>query len=116
MERHRILHRDVRDGVNENFDGRWMGCGSPKMPWPSCSPDMTPYDFFLWGFIKPTMYTTKPRAVPELKDRIRNAFGQVSDEMQQKTLLQYRDRLEHVLKMKAATESNITRDRLIGIS
>uniref|UniRef100_A0A914UQ01 Transposase n=1 Tax=Plectus sambesii TaxID=2011161 RepID=A0A914UQ01_9BILA len=90
--------KDVRDWLNEHFVGRWMGRGSPTMPWPSHSPDLTPCDFFLWGFIKPKVYTTKPRAVSELKDRIRNAFGQVTDKMQQKTLLEYRDRLERVQK------------------
>uniref|UniRef100_A0A914X0E7 AAA+ ATPase domain-containing protein n=1 Tax=Plectus sambesii TaxID=2011161 RepID=A0A914X0E7_9BILA len=38
------------------------------------------------------------RDIPELKDRIRNAFGLVSDEVQEKMLLEHRDMLERVLK------------------
>uniref|UniRef100_A0A914UJ68 Transposase n=1 Tax=Plectus sambesii TaxID=2011161 RepID=A0A914UJ68_9BILA len=90
--------KDVRDWPNENFGGRWMGHGSPTMPWSSRSPDLTPCDFFLWGFIKSKVYTINLRDIPELKDRIRNAFGQVTDKMRQKTLLEYRKRLKRVLK------------------
>ncbi len=39
--------RAVRDWLNENFPGRWMGRGSPNMPWPARSPDLTPCDFFV---------------------------------------------------------------------
>uniref|UniRef100_A0A914VW53 Uncharacterized protein n=1 Tax=Plectus sambesii TaxID=2011161 RepID=A0A914VW53_9BILA len=53
---------------------------------------------FIHSFIKPKVCTTKPRDIVELKDRIWNAFGQVSDEMRQKMLLEYRDRLKRVLK------------------
>uniref|UniRef100_A0A914UIG9 Transposase n=1 Tax=Plectus sambesii TaxID=2011161 RepID=A0A914UIG9_9BILA len=108
--------RDVCDWLNEHFGGRLMGHGSPTMPWPSRSPDLTPCDFFLGRFIKSKVYTTKPRDIPELKNRIRNAFGQVTDKMQQKALLEYRDRLEPIQKMKAVISSSITRDWLIGIS
>ncbi len=75
-----------------------MGRGSPNMPWPPRSPDLTPCDFFLWGFIKSKVYATKPTDITDLKQRIRDGFGEVTAEMRQETLLSYRERLEKVIE------------------
>ena len=83
-----------RDWLNENFPNRWMGRGSPMMPWPARSPDLTPCDLFLWGFIKSKVYATKSRDITERKERIIAAFGEITVEMREKTILEYRDRLE----------------------
>ena len=42
---------DVRASLNEQFPGRWIGRDGPT-PWPPRSPDLTPLDFFLWGYVK----------------------------------------------------------------
>jgi hypothetical protein len=33
------------------FPGHWIGRVAP-IAWPTHSPDLTPLDFFLWGFVK----------------------------------------------------------------
>ena len=40
--------------------------------WPSRSPELTPSDFFLWGYIKSKVYTTPPANLDDLEMRIRN--------------------------------------------
>ena len=40
--------------------------------WPSCSPDLTASDFFLWGYLKERVYVNNPRTVQELKNNIRH--------------------------------------------
>ena len=40
--------------------------------WPPRSPDLTPLDFFLWSYIKSTVYTTPPTNLDDLEMRIRN--------------------------------------------
>jgi hypothetical protein len=40
---------------NTRFSGRWIGRAAP-MAWPPRSPDLTPLDFFLWGFVKDRMF------------------------------------------------------------
>ena len=53
-------HLDVRAHLNINLPGRWIGRAShndsPLLPWPPRSPDLTPCDFFLWGYIKDRVY------------------------------------------------------------
>ena len=45
------------------------------------------------------VYATKPRDIPELKERIFAAFEEITVEMRQKTILEYRDRLERVIEI-----------------
>ena len=45
----------VRDWLNEKLPNRWIGRGADtdlNTKWPPRSPDLTPCDFFLWGYIK----------------------------------------------------------------
>lgn len=90
--------RMVRNWLNENFPNRWMGRGSVMMPWPPRSPDLTPCDFFLWGFIKSKVYTTRPENIEELKNRIITAFDEITVEMRMKILLEYRERLYKIVE------------------
>ena len=38
--------------------------------WPPRSPDLTPPDFFLWGYLKGRVYQNKPRTIDTLKANI----------------------------------------------
>ena len=56
----------VREFLNETFPDRWIGRGGP-IPWPPRSPDITPLDFFLWGYVKDIAYRTNVRDISNLK-------------------------------------------------
>ena len=88
----------VREWLSEQMPQRWMGRDSPNLPWPPRSPDLTPCDFFVWGFVKSKVYVTRPANIPELKDRIRAAFAEITVEMRKKAALAYRERLEQVIE------------------
>jgi len=58
---------------------RWIVRGNDDdqmlIAWPPRSPDATPYDFFLWGYVKHQVYIpTLPSSIPKLKVRIRTAI------------------------------------------
>lgn len=61
--------RLVRDYLNIVFPNRWIGRGGP-LPWPPRSPDLTPLDYFLWGFLKDKVFRTVPANLQEMKTRI----------------------------------------------
>jgi hypothetical protein len=46
------------------------GINSGPVAWPPRSPDLTPLDFFVWGFIKRIVYATQPTDIDDLKERI----------------------------------------------
>ena len=41
--------------LNETFPDRWIECDGP-IPWPPLSPDITPLNFFLLGYVKDIVY------------------------------------------------------------
>ena len=78
--------RQVRDFLNETLPNRWIGRQGANdlalFSWPPRSPDLTPCDFFLWGFIKDTVYVPPlPQNLEKLKNRIRTAIQSVTTDM-----------------------------------
>jgi len=53
-------HTDVRGYLNRNLPQRWIGRTGKEddvlIRWPPRSPDLTPCDFFFWGFVKDTVF------------------------------------------------------------
>jgi len=45
-------------------------CVISKRLWPLCLPDLTPPDYFLWGYLKGRVYQNKPRTTDALKANI----------------------------------------------
>jgi hypothetical protein len=56
--------------LNRTFPGTWIGRDGP-MPWPTRSPDITPLDFFLWGYVKSNVFRAPVNGLDDLKSRIR---------------------------------------------
>ena len=74
----------VTDVLNERFPDAWIGRGGP-IPWPPRSPDLSPLDFFLRGYIKNIVYAGKIRNIQHLQERITSAIETVTRDMIQKT-------------------------------
>jgi hypothetical protein len=49
--------------------------------WSLRSCDLTPCDFFLWGFVKSHVYANKPQTIPELKVEIRRVIGEIEPQL-----------------------------------
>ena len=75
----------VRAWLYQKFPGRWLGRRGPH-EWPAKSPDLTPCDFSLWGWVKEEVYQAKPRTMEQLEDRIRNVIINAPHEFLQKTV------------------------------
>jgi hypothetical protein len=57
---------EVSESLNTRFLARWIGRAAP-IARPPCSPNLTPLDFFLWGFLKNRVFVTHlPANVAEL--------------------------------------------------
>lgn len=79
-------HTDVRAFLNDKLPQRWLGrAGNDDncyAHWPPRSPDLTPCDFFLWGYIKDNVYVPPlPQTLEELKHRIEEVAATVSADM-----------------------------------
>ncbi|GFQ83188.1 uncharacterized protein TNCT_100171 [Trichonephila clavata] len=49
--------------------------------WPPISLDLTPCDFWLWGFLKSKVYRDQPASPAALKDAIRQNVSAITQEM-----------------------------------
>ncbi|CAK1590500.1 unnamed protein product [Parnassius mnemosyne] len=49
------------------------------IPWPPRSPDLTPMDFFLWGYLKTKVYKTNPRTIDVLKENIQREMANITE-------------------------------------
>ena len=65
-----------RDWLKEHFGSRVISLKT-DFEWPPYSPDLSPPDFYLWGFLKDRVYTTKPRTISELKENIRGEIRKI---------------------------------------
>ena len=56
-----------------------------RTPWPPRSPDITPLDFLLWGYVKDSVFSTPVPDITNLKTRITDAFSTVTEDMLENT-------------------------------
>jgi hypothetical protein len=70
----------VRDWLDEKLPARWLGRRGP-IEWPARSPDLTPCDFFLWGYLKDIVYREKSATIEQLRERISQACAEVPIEI-----------------------------------
>jgi len=73
---------------HKKFEGLLLlRCGDQN--WPPRSCDLTPMDFFLWGYVKAHVYQNKPRTIEELKEEIRRVIGELDPEMCQQVIANF---------------------------
>ena len=64
--------RGVKNFLNYRFPGRWIGRCGPHH-WPARSPDLSPLDYFVWGWMKELVYSEKLETRDALLGRILDA-------------------------------------------
>ena len=65
--------------LTTTFKDRWIGrAGVAPITWPVRSPDLTPLDFYLWGYLKQRVYKFKnKRNLKSLKCNIQSEVAQI---------------------------------------
>lgn len=66
----------ARERLTQMFGQQWIGRYGPER-WPARSPDLTPLDFFLWGYVKTDVYSTDVDTVDDLRNRIIRSFDKL---------------------------------------
>jgi len=51
------------------------------VPWPPRSPDLSTCDFFLWGYLKLSVYAHKPRTLNDLKEAVRQEIRPIDRQL-----------------------------------
>ena len=70
----------ARRWLDHTFKERWIGRAGP-IPWPARSPDLSPLDFWLWGYLRDQVYGQQLNTLTELRMAIENAIQAIPARM-----------------------------------
>ncbi|GFU74407.1 uncharacterized protein TNCV_2525761 [Trichonephila clavipes] len=64
--------------------------------WPPRSCDLTPLNYFLWGYVKSWVYADKPQTLDHLEDNIRRVIADTRPHMLEKVIENWTSRLDYI--------------------
>ncbi|GFW04149.1 transposable element Tc3 transposase [Trichonephila clavipes] len=64
--------------------------------WPPRSCDLTPLDYFLWGYVKSLVYADKPQTLDHLEDNIRRVIADIRPQMLEKVIENWTSRFDYI--------------------
>lgn len=96
----------VRPVLQQHFGDRVISRNF-AVSWPPRSPDLTPMDFWFWGYLKSKVYTPGPRDVSELKDAIKREVMQIPPVILRSSLLSTISRMQCVVACEGGHVENL---------
>ncbi|GFU77977.1 putative DD41D transposase [Trichonephila clavipes] len=87
--------RATIDLLKDTFGDRLISRFGP-VNWPSRSCDLTPLDYFLWGYVKALVYEDKSQTLDHLKDNIRRVMADIRPKMLGKVIENWTSRLDYI--------------------
>ncbi|GFT38640.1 putative DD41D transposase [Trichonephila clavipes] len=83
------------DLLKDTFGDRLISRFGPVY-WPPRSCDLTPLDYFLWGYVKSLVYADKPQTLDHLEDNIRRVIANIRPQMLEKVIENWTSRLDYI--------------------
>ncbi|GFV55237.1 transposable element Tc3 transposase [Trichonephila clavipes] len=84
------------DLLKDTFGDRQISRFGP-VNWPPRSCDLTPLDYFLWGYVKSLVYADKPQTLDHLEDNIHRVIRRViRPQMLEKVIENWMSRLDYI--------------------
>ncbi|GFU16263.1 putative transposable element [Trichonephila clavipes] len=83
------------DLLKDTFGDRLISRFGP-VNWPPRSYDLTPLDYFLWGYVKSLVYADKPQTLDHLEDNIRRVIADIRPQMLEKVIENWTSRLDYI--------------------
>ncbi|GFX95656.1 uncharacterized protein TNCV_4885821 [Trichonephila clavipes] len=90
-----LTARATIDLLKDTFGDRLISRFGP-VNWPPRSCDLTPLDYFLWGYVKSLVYADKPQTPDHLKDNIRRVIADIRPQMLEKVIENWTSRLDYI--------------------
>ncbi|GFS57851.1 transposable element Tc3 transposase [Trichonephila clavipes] len=87
--------RATIDLLKDTFGDRLISRFGP-VNWPPRSCDLTPLDYFLWGYVKSLVYVDKPQTLYHLEDNIRRVIADIRPQMLEKVIENWTSRLDYI--------------------
>ncbi|GFY10934.1 transposable element Tc3 transposase [Trichonephila clavipes] len=87
--------RATIDLLKDTFGDRLISRFGP-VNWPPRSCDLTPLDYFLWGYVKSLVYADKPQTLDHLEDNIRRVIADIRPQILEKVIQNWTSRLDYI--------------------
>ncbi|GFY22248.1 putative DD41D transposase [Trichonephila clavipes] len=87
--------RATIDLLKDTFGERLISRFGP-VNWPPRSCDLTPLDYFLWGYVKSLVYADKSQTLDHLEDNIRRVIADIRIQMLEKVIENWTSRLDYI--------------------
>ncbi|GFW86845.1 transposable element Tc3 transposase [Trichonephila clavipes] len=87
--------RATIDLLKDMFGDRLISRFGP-VNWPPISCDLTPLDYFLWGYVKSLVHADKPPTLDHLEDNIRRVIADIRPQMLEKVIENWTSRLDNI--------------------
>ncbi|GFU35287.1 putative transposable element [Trichonephila clavipes] len=87
--------RAAIDLLKYTFGDRLISRFGP-VNWPPRSCDLTPLDYFLWGYVKSLVYADKPQTLEHLENNIRRVMADIRPQMLEKFIENWTSRLDYI--------------------
>ncbi|GFW50989.1 putative transposable element [Trichonephila clavipes] len=87
--------RATIDLLKDTFGDRLISRFGP-VNWPPRSCDLTPLDYFLWGYVKSLVYADKLQTPDHLEDNIRRVIADIRPQMLEKVIENWTSRLDYI--------------------
>ncbi len=89
----------TREYLSIKLGSQWISKRGPTN-WPARSPDLTPLEFFLWGYVKDQVYAEQIRSLQHLKTRITRAVRSVDAETLSRVWENVQARIDCVIRQQ----------------
>ncbi|GFU11574.1 putative DD41D transposase [Trichonephila clavipes] len=83
------------DLLKDTFGDRLISRFGP-VNWLPRSCDLTPLDYFLWGYVKSLVYADKPQTLDHLEDNIHRVIADIRPQMLEKVIENWTSRLDYI--------------------
>ncbi|GFW72969.1 uncharacterized protein TNCV_830921 [Trichonephila clavipes] len=87
--------RATIDLLKDTFGDRLISRFGP-VNWPPRSCDLTPLDYFVWGYVMSWVYADKPQTLDHLEDNIRHVIADIRPQMLEKVIENWTSRLDYI--------------------
>ncbi|GFV92702.1 transposable element Tcb2 transposase [Trichonephila clavipes] len=87
--------RATIDLLKDTFGDRLISRFRP-VNWPPRSCDLTPLDYFLWGYVKSLVYADKLQTLDHLEDNIRRVIADIRPQMLENVIENWTSRLDYI--------------------
>ena len=71
-------------------------------PWPPYSPDLTPLDYFLWGYLKERVYEDNPDTIERLKKNVKREIRRIPNDVLERVMDNFNVRVANVIQQRGA--------------